>query len=89
MRGKRFPWHTGGFLALVTGWLTLDTVLFPEDGKSLLKCTFQGSPGRWENWRRGKGPGHVDRGREMRNEVMSSALIAKQLPAAPPQLARR
>lgn len=73
MRGKRFPWHTGGFLALETGWLTLDTVLFPEDGKSLLKCTFQGSPGRWEQWRQGKGPGHVDRGREMMNEVISLA----------------
>lgn len=55
MRGKRFPWHTGDFLALETGWLTLDTVLFPEDGKSLLKCTFQGSPGRWENWERAQG----------------------------------
>lgn len=69
MRGKRFPWHTGDFLALETGWLTLDTVLFPEDGKSLLKCTFQGSPGKMGKL--GKGSGHVDRGRKMRNEVIS------------------
>lgn len=77
VRGKRFPWHTGDFLALETGWLTLDTVLFPEDGKSLLKCTFQGSPGRWENWERARG--HVDRGRKMRNEVISFAPDHKKI----------
>lgn len=84
MRGKRFPWHTGGFLALETGWLTLDTVLFPEDGKSLLKCTFQGSPGDGKIGGGGEGPGHVDRGREMRNEVISSAPDRKKIcPLAP------